>query len=70
MAAKGLDFTFVHHGIRQDDFKLLESIAQKHEIDIEWLKSLLQNFHDKKTMNPEIEDKEVTKIIEEYLNKI
>ena len=70
MAIKGLDYTFVHHGIRQDDLKILEEIAVEYEIDTEWLKGLLQAFHDKKTRNAEIEDKEITKLIEEHLNKI
>jgi hypothetical protein len=70
MALKGLDSTFVHHGIRNDDLQILETIAQQYEIDGEWLKSLLQAFHDKKTKNPEIDDKEISKLIEEYLNKL
>lgn len=70
MTSKGLDFTFVHHGIRNDDLQILETIAKQYEIDPEWLKNLLQSFHDKKTKNPEIEDKEISKFIEEHLNKI
>lgn len=70
MALKGLDYTFVHHGIRQDDLKILEEIAFEYEIDKEWLKGLLQSFHDKKTQNAEVEDNVITKLIEEHLNKI
>lgn len=70
MASKGLDYTFVHHGIRQEDLKIIETIAQQHDIDAEWLRNLLQAFHDKKAKNPEIEDKEISKLIEDHLNKI
>jgi hypothetical protein len=70
MVSKGLDYDFVHHGIRQEDLKILETIAGQYEINTEWLKNLLQAFHEKKTKNSEIEDKEITKLIEEYLNKI
>ncbi len=70
MAHKGLDSTFVHHGIRKDDMKMLEKIAVTYEIDSSWLKELMQSFHEKKTKNPEIEDKEITRLIEDYLNKL
>ena len=70
MASKGLDYTFVHHGVRQEDLKLLETIAIENEIDPEWLKNLLQSFHEKKTKNAELDDKEIIKLIEEHLNKI
>lgn len=68
--AKGLDYTFVHLGIRENDLKILEKVAQDYEIDSEWLKNLLHEFHEKKTRNPEMEDKEVSRLIEDYLDKI
>ena len=70
MISKSIDKTFVHQGIRQDDLNILETVAKQHNIDFEWVKNLLQAFHEKRTRNSEIDDKEVTKLIEEHLQKI
>lgn len=70
MIGKGIDSTFVHQGIRQDDLKILEVIAKEQDIDFDWVKNLLQSFHDKKIKNPEMEEKEITRLIEEHLQKI
>jgi len=70
MNNKGIDVTFVHQGIRQDDLAILEIIAKEQGIDFDWVQSLLKNFHEKKVKNPEIEEKEIAKLIEEHLQKI
>lgn len=70
MSNIGIDQTFVHRGIRQDDLRIIESIAKEHDIDFEWVKTLLESYHDKKIKNPEMEEKEITRLIEEHLNKI
>ncbi len=70
MANKGLDLTFVHYGIRKEDMNKIELLAKEQDIDIEWLKELIKSYHEKKIRNQEVEDKEIQKLIEEYLNKI
>ena len=70
MSNKGLDITFVHYGIRKEDMNTIESLAKEQDIDIEWLKELIKSYHEKKIRNQDVEDKEIQKLIEEYLNKI
>ncbi len=67
---KGLDITFVHYGIRKDDMQLIESLANEAELDADWLKELLKNYHEKRVKDQEIEDKTIEKIIEQALNKL
>jgi hypothetical protein len=71
MAKKGLDTTFVHYGIRKDDMTLIESLCTEHQLEFDWVKDdLLKEFHEKKILNHEMDEKTIEKIIEKALNKI
>lgn len=70
MVNKSLDRTFIQQGIRQEDLDIIERVAQDFDIDFEWVQNLLQNFHEKKIKNPEIEERDISRLIEEHLQKI
>ncbi len=38
---KGLDRTFLHYGIRQEDMEIIEDAARGAEIDPDWLKEYI-----------------------------
>lgn len=71
MAKKGLDHTFIHYGIRKDDMSTIESLCVQHGLDFDWLQGdILKQFHDKKIMNQELEERTIEKIIDKALQKI
>ena len=70
---KGVDRTFLHYGIRQEDMQLIENACQTEGIDAEWLKDfVLKPFHEERNnqndANPE--DKKVAKILKKALKEI
>ncbi|CAN5920751.1 hypothetical protein BH24BAC1_BH24BAC1_41030 [soil metagenome] len=67
---KGLDATFVHYGIRQEDLRLIEQLAEAAGLDLDWVKDLLRDFHEKKTKKQELEDKDVQKLLDEHLGRL
>ena len=71
MAKKGLDTTFVHYGIRNEDISLIEALCIEHKLDFDWVKEdLLKEFHEKKIRNQDMDEKAIEKIIEKALLKI
>lgn len=71
MVKKGIDSTFVHFGIRKEDMQLIESIANSHNLDFDWLKDeMLKEFHERKIRNQEIDEKTIERIIDKALLKI
>ena len=70
-AKKGLDNTFVHYGIRQDDMRTIETLCTSYELDFDWVKEeLLREYHERKIKNLDIEEKQLEKMIEKALTKI
>lgn len=71
MAKKGLDTTFVHYGIRNEDMSLIETLCMEHQLDFDWVKEdLLKELHEKKIRNQEMDEKMIERVIEKALNKI
>lgn len=49
MAKKSLDTTFLHYGIRKEDFSMIEVLCTEHQIEFDWLKEeILKEFHEKR----------------------
>ena len=68
MTIKGLDTTFVHYGIRKEDFAILESLSEKYAIDYEWIReNILRVYHEHKTSDEITDDRALVKIIEKAL---
>lgn len=70
MAKKGLDTTFVHYGIRKEDMSLISVLCTEHQLEFDWVKELLREFHEKKIRNEDVDGKALEKIIERALSKI
>ena len=68
---KGLDASFVHYGIRQADLNLLEALAQKHQLDFEWIQEeILKKFHEQKNREQNLDEAALCKLIEKALQKL
>jgi len=69
MTIKGLDSTFVHYGIRKEDLAILESLAEKHGLDYEWIQeSILRIYHEQKTKDDNIDDRALVRLVEKALS--
>ena len=45
--AKGLDRSFLHYGIREEDLKVIRELCVKHGIPEEWLvEEVLKKYHE------------------------
>ncbi len=70
MAKKGVDATFLHYGIKQEDMRLIVQACQDSNIDPEWMKeSILKVYHDEKK-NDELDVKKVSKILNKALKAL
>ena len=70
---KGIDRTFLHYGIRQEDMRLIEGACTTNEIDEDWLKEqILRPYQTEKSISPTdtVEDKSVEKILKKALKQI
>lgn len=68
---RGLDSNFITYGISGSDLAVIADICRNNGIDPEWLKDfILKPYHQKKTDNPEVEEKNIKKIIEDALKNI
>jgi hypothetical protein len=71
MLNKGLDTTFIHYGIRNEDMEIIKNMCEEQQLDFEWLKeNILKEYHSLKINNDDIDSKKIEKIIEKALNKI
>lgn len=67
---KGLDSTFLHYGIKQEDMALIVQACLDSDIDPEWMKeSILKVYHDEKK-NDELDEKKVSRIINKSLKAL
>lgn len=66
--AKGLDGKFLHYGIRKEDFELIRTLCEKHDIDFDWMsEEILRKYHAAKVERIEMNDEETEKIIAEAI---
>ena len=69
--AKGVDGAFLHYGIRTEDMQIIESIAIKHGLDFEWIKTwILKEYHTRRVNNEELTDHLVDDVIKSALRQI
>ena len=68
---KGLDTSFVHYGIRKEDLEILELLAEKHQLDWEWvLEYVLKPYHTDKTKHDTLNERHLIKLLEKALTKL
>jgi hypothetical protein len=62
---KGLDSKLVHYGIREDDLLVLEKLAEKYNLDWDWVQEdILKKYHEKKTNDEITGERDIIKLIE------
>ena len=67
---KGLDGTFMHYGIRNEDMRIIQDICEKNEINFDWFKeNILREYHNLKMKNEEIDVKTLHRLLENALTK-
>ncbi len=70
MTQKTIDATFVQYGIRADDLQVIESLAIKHDLDVEKIKEMLREFHDKRIKQEDFDDTRIRRFLETHVNKL
>ena len=67
---KGLDGTFMHYGIRNEDMRIIQDICDKNEINFDWFKdNILKEYHNLKMKNEEMDVKILHRLLENALTK-
>ena len=68
---KGIDSTFLHYGVRNEDMSLIEQTCQDSDIDTEWLKEqILKPYNEERNNQNFVEEKKLTKILKKALKNV
>jgi hypothetical protein len=68
---KGIDSTFLHYGVRNEDMALIEQACQDSDIDTEWLKEqILKPYNEERNNQNFVEEKKLTKILKKALKNV
>ena len=67
---KGLDRTFLHYGIRQEDMNIIEDAARDADIDADWLKEYILKPYNEARNEEAVDDKKLRKILNKALKEI
>lgn len=67
---KGLDRTFLHYGIRQEDMEIIEAATRDADIDAEWMKEYILKPYNEARNEEAVDDKKLRKILNNALKKI
>ena len=71
MARKGIDSTFLHYGVRNEDMSLIEQACQDSDINTEWLKEqILKPYNEERNNQNFVEEKKLTKILKKALKNV
>ena len=69
--AKGLDRSFLHYGIREEDLKVIRALCEKHGIPEEWLvEEVLKKYHEAKVRDIELRGETIERVIQSALEKV
>ncbi len=68
--AKGLDSTFLHYGVRNDDMEIIEQSCRENEIDPEWIKEHFLKVYNARRNEGELNDKAINKIVKKAIKQI
>lgn len=69
--AKGLDRSFLHYGIREEDLKVIRELCVKHGILEEWLvEEVLKKYHEARVRDIELRGETVERVVESALEKV
>lgn len=67
---KGLDRTFLHYGIRQEDMVIIEDAARSANIDAEWMKEYILKPYNEARNEEAVDDKKLRKILNKALKEV
>lgn len=67
---KGLDRTFLHYGIRQEDMNIIEEAARSADIDPEWMKEYILKPYNEARNEEAIDEKKLRKILNKALKEV
>lgn len=67
---KGLDRTFLHYGIRQEDMEIIEDAARSADIDPDWMKEYILKPYNEARNEEAVDEKKLRKILNNALKKI
>ncbi len=67
---KGLDRTFLHYGIRQEDINIIEDAARNADIDPDWLKETILKPYNEARNEEAIDEKKLRKILNKALKEV
>lgn len=68
---KGIDSTFLHYGVRNEDMSLIEQTCQDSDINTEWLKEqILKPYNEERNNQNFVEEKKLTKILKKALKNV
>ena len=67
---KGLDRTFLHYGIRQEDMNIIEDAARNADIDADWLKEYILKPYNEARNEEAIDEKKLRKILNKALKEV
>ena len=67
---KGLDRTFLHYGIRQEDMEIIEAATRDADIDAEWMKEYILKPYNEARNEEAVDEKKLRKILNNALKKI
>ena len=69
--AKGLDRSFLHYGIREDDLKIIRELCVKYAIPEEWLVDEgLKKYHEARVRDIELRNETIERVVESALEKV
>ena len=68
---KGIDRSFLHYGVHEDDMAIIEQACIDNDIDAEWLKeNILKPYQEERSSQSVDNDKKVAKILKKALKGI
>ncbi|MBP5540026.1 MAG: hypothetical protein J6X88_00075 [Bacteroidales bacterium] len=67
---KGLDRTFLHYGIRQEDMEIIEAATRDADIDADWMKEHILKPYNEARNEEAVDEKKLRKILNNALKKI
>ena len=67
---KGLDRTFLHYGIRQEDMDIIEDAARMADIDADWLKEYILKPYNEARNEEAIDDRKLRKVLNKALKEV
>ena len=70
MEKKGIDSTFLHYGIKQNDMEIIEQVCIDCDVDSEWLKEKILKTYQEEKRTENLDEKKVSKIINKALKSL